>query len=87
MPTISVFFGITIQMFWNDHEPPHLHATHGEMTAAISIDSAEELSGGLPASSMRLVKRWVALHQEELLDNWQRCRSGDVPLSIPPLES
>jgi len=26
MPTISVFYGIVIQMFWNDHAPPHFHA-------------------------------------------------------------
>jgi hypothetical protein len=87
MPTISVFFGITIQMFWNDHEPPHIHATHGDKTAAIGISSVEVLSGGLPTSTLRMVKTWVALHHEELLDNWQRCRNGDVPLSVPPLES
>ena len=26
MPTISAFFGIVIQMFWNEHAPPHFHA-------------------------------------------------------------
>lgn len=25
MPTISVFYGILIQMFWGDHAPPHFH--------------------------------------------------------------
>ena len=23
MPTISAFYGILIQMFWQDHAPPH----------------------------------------------------------------
>ena len=26
MPTLSVFCGIVIQMFWQDHPPPHFHA-------------------------------------------------------------
>jgi hypothetical protein len=30
MPTISTFYGILIQMFWNDHAPPHFHALYAE---------------------------------------------------------
>ena len=30
MPTISAFYGILIQMFWNDHAPPHFHALYAE---------------------------------------------------------
>jgi hypothetical protein len=26
MPTIAWFYGIAIQMHYNDHEPPHFHA-------------------------------------------------------------
>jgi hypothetical protein len=26
MPTISIFYGIVIQMFWSEHAPPHFHA-------------------------------------------------------------
>jgi hypothetical protein len=26
MPTISFFYGIVIQMYWRDHNPPHFHA-------------------------------------------------------------
>jgi hypothetical protein len=29
MPTISVFYGISIRMFFNDHAPPHFHALCG----------------------------------------------------------
>lgn len=29
MPTISMFRGIKISMYWNDHMPPHFHATYG----------------------------------------------------------
>jgi hypothetical protein len=30
MPTISIFYGIVIQMFWREHNPPHFHALYGE---------------------------------------------------------
>lgn len=32
MPTISRFFGILIQMYLDDHPPPHFHAIYGEST-------------------------------------------------------
>jgi len=28
MPEISRFFGFIIRMYYQDHEPPHLHAQH-----------------------------------------------------------
>ncbi|WP_306672542.1 DUF4160 domain-containing protein, partial [Acidithiobacillus ferrooxidans] len=28
MPIISMFYGILIQMFWQDHAPPHFHALY-----------------------------------------------------------
>ena len=30
MPTIAQFYGIIIRMFFNDHAPPHFHASYGE---------------------------------------------------------
>jgi Domain of unknown function (DUF4160) len=37
MPTISVFYGIVIQMFWQDHAPPHFHALYAEHEALIDL--------------------------------------------------
>ena len=37
MPTISMFYGILIQMFWGDHAPPHFHALYAEHEVLIDI--------------------------------------------------
>ena len=29
MPEISHFFGISIRMYYDDHNPPHFHAIYG----------------------------------------------------------
>ena len=55
MPTISLFYGIAIQMFWNDHAPPHFHALYGDFEATISIDTLEVLRGRLPRRALSLV--------------------------------
>ena len=37
MPTISVFYGVVIQMFAGDHAPPHFHALYAEYEALIDL--------------------------------------------------
>lgn len=38
MPTISVFFGIIIRMFYRDHNPPHFHAEYQGQNATFDFD-------------------------------------------------
>ncbi len=85
MPRISVFYGIVIAMFWNDHDPPHFHAIYGEHDAQISIWSGTILGGRLPRRAERLVKEWTQLHRAELFDNWRRARNGEPLVRIEPL--
>jgi hypothetical protein len=37
MPTISVFFGIVIKMFFDEHPPPHFHAEHQGEKAVVDF--------------------------------------------------
>ena len=86
MPTISIFFGIMIEMFWNEHAPPHFHAKYGEHQATINIKKLEMMEGFLPRRAKNLVLEWAKLHQSELLSNWDLCRNNQHPNKIEPLE-
>jgi hypothetical protein len=46
---ISVFLGIVITMYFDDHAPPHFHARYSGQEAAIGIDPPTLLAGALPA--------------------------------------
>ena len=35
MPTLSIFYGIVIQIYWYDHAPPHFHARYAEHEAQV----------------------------------------------------
>ena len=47
MPEISRFFGIAIQMYYNDHDPPHFHVRYHEERASIAIGTLSVLQGWL----------------------------------------
>jgi hypothetical protein len=86
MPTISWFYGIAIRMFFNDHAPPHFHASHDAEEAKFSIASGQLIEGHLPRTARRLVQEWALLHRDELMD---RARLGiREPLQrIPGLDA
>lgn len=82
MPTLSIFFGIVIRMYYDDHPPPHFHATYGEHEAKLEIETLEIIEGKLPRRALGLVPDWAELHQQESRDNWMRGEStSHSPLS------
>jgi hypothetical protein len=85
VPTISVFYGVVIQMFWSEHGIPHFHALYAEHEAVIDIRELRILRGGLPRRAMALVLEWAADHRDELMENWNLCRSMQAPRQIEPL--
>ena len=55
MLEISRFLGIVIQMYFNEHNPPHFHVQYNEYQAAILIENLGVMEGKLPAKVLSLV--------------------------------
>ena len=72
-------------MFYRDHNPPHFHAIYGDYEALIDIQKNEIISGTLPPRVLGLVVEWTALHQDELMTNWERSKNKEELLKIEPL--
>jgi hypothetical protein len=88
MPTISIFYGIQIMMYFYDdakHHTPHIHAEYQDDEAVFSILDGELLSGNLPRKQTRLVQAWIELYQESLMLDWKLAMSGQEPHRIEPL--
>jgi hypothetical protein len=86
VPEVSRFLGVVIGMFFNDHNPPHFHATYGEHEAAVSIRDGLVLWGSLPRRALGHVQEWRQAHLAELEDNWERARAKQLLRPIAPLE-
>ena len=82
MPTISMFYGIIIAMFFEikeKHHLPHIHIRYQGFHASISIEDGAVLAGDLPVRQLRMVQVWVDLHREELLADWELAKEGVEP--------
>lgn len=88
MPTISMFYGILVMMYYLDtdhHHEPHIHVEYGEFKASLRIPNGEILSGSLPPKKLTLVQAWMAIHEDELLADWTLAVRGEPVFKIDPL--
>lgn len=72
MPIVSLFFGIVIRMYHDDHPPPHFHAAYQGFEAFVRINDGEILHGELPLKAGRIVRQWALDHRQALMANWER---------------
>jgi hypothetical protein len=88
MPTISMFYGLIIRMYYapSEHPPPHFHVYYGEHKAIVDIRTCEIKEGDLPKKQAKLALAWAELHQEALLADWNLVMNGEEPFRIPPLQ-
>lgn len=84
MPTISMFYGIIIRMYYVDHNPPHFHAFYEKNIAKFDLNG-EMIDGKLPSKQIKLVKAWVEIHKKELEANWELAKNSERPFKIIPL--
>jgi len=76
MPTISMFFGIIVRIYFGpkEHNPPHIHVYHQDDAATFSIEDGILLSGKMPKRQTKLVSAWIEIHKDELLADWKLCQ-------------
>lgn len=88
MPTISMFYGIIISLYFYDderHKSPHIRAKYQGQSASFSILDGSVLSGEIPQSKARLVQAWIEIHREDLLADWELAINGQSLFPIDPL--
>ena len=89
MPTISMFYGILILMYFRDnrrHHHPHIHVRYQGEEAAVFLEDGSILEGSLPRKQLKMVQAWIEIHKEELLVDWELAVNGEEPFRIAPLQ-
>ncbi len=76
MPTLAVIGKVKVQMFYGDHNPPHVHVYGDGHAALVRIEDGELLAGRLPPRVRRRVLHWIAEHRSELMRIWGQYRVG-----------
>jgi hypothetical protein len=89
MPTISMFYGIIVRLYYFDnqqHNTPHIHVHYQEESAVIEIPSGKLLEGSIKRNKLKLVEAWIEIHSDELIADWQLAINGEPVFKIDPLK-
>ena len=89
MPTISMFYGILVAMFFEDtdrHNLPHIHVRYTGEKASIAIEDGRVLAGSIPPKQLKMVQAWIEIHKEDLMIDWKLAVAGEPVFKIDPLK-
>lgn len=88
MPTLSIFYGIIVSMYFEKtgkHHEPHFHARYGEYKAEVDFEG-NLLAGSMPPKQAAYIKAWAYIHQDDLRLNWELMQHDEPPFRIEPLK-
>jgi len=80
-----MFYGIIISMYYNDHNPPHIHAKYQGKEVVFDLEG-NLLEGEFPKKQSRLVVAWIEIHKDSIEANWELARSKQPLHKIDPLK-
>ena len=86
MPEICRFFGIIIRMFFDEHNPPHIHVEYQANKAVFDLGGNVTRGDLRSRTATKLVREWIDLHTSELQDDWQLAQAGKGINKIAPLD-
>ena len=86
MPELSRFFGIVIRMFFEEHNPPHIHAEHQGNKAVFDLSGNITRGNMKSRTAIKLVREWIDLHVPELREDWELAQAGREIKKINPLD-
>ncbi|MHB1661335.1 MAG: DUF4160 domain-containing protein [bacterium] len=86
MPEISRFFGIIIRMFYEEHNPPHIHAEYQGGKVLLDFRGNILIGDIESKTALRLVREWIDLHKNELMEDWELSCIGQELKKIKPLD-
>ena len=88
MPSISMFYGIVIYLYFYDderHKQPNIHAKYQGDEASFSISDGVILARSILPSKTKLVQAWIEIHRASLMADWEFAVNGQTPFQIDPL--
>jgi hypothetical protein len=76
---VATINGLKIEIFSNDHPPPHFRVFYAGENADFSIKDGRKLKGGLKKWE-RNIRSWHASHKSDLINFWNKTRPSDCPV-------
>ncbi|MDD3447016.1 MAG: DUF4160 domain-containing protein [Zavarzinia sp.] len=72
MPTIVRIGNLKIQIFADDHNPPHFHIVTPDHEVLVCIEDFALIAGAIDRRSLDVALAWATENREVLENEWKR---------------
>jgi len=72
---------LKIEIFSNEHPPPHFRVLYGKDSANFSIPDCRKLNGGLDQWE-KTIKQWHSTNKDKLIEVWNARRPTDCLVGL-----
>jgi hypothetical protein len=73
---------LKIDIYPNEHPPPHFHIKSNEINASFSILNCELLKGNIPPKDLKKINAFYTLNKSLLIETWNNLRTDDCKVGI-----
>jgi hypothetical protein len=84
MPEICYFQGIKIYVYFDDEDPPHIHAHYMNEWVKLAIEDGRVLAGALPRHTLTIIRHWMRKRRVKLMTAWDLAKANKDPGHIDP---
>jgi len=72
MPPLKDFGSFWIVMYFEDHNPPHVHVVSADFEALVAIRDGTVFRGSIPGRHRRSALAWIEENRKFLLEKWEQ---------------
>ena len=69
--------GLKIEIYSNEHPPPHFHVKSPNINASFTIESCTQLKGKISSKDLSKIKYWFKYSKPLLIETWDSTRPTD----------
>jgi hypothetical protein len=74
--------GLKIEIYPNEHPPPHFHVNSPNVSASFSIENCEKLEGEISSSDKNKVRYWHQFAKPILIEAWNSTRPTNCVVGL-----
>lgn len=79
--TVARINGLKLEIFSNEHPPPHFRVKYQSSTANFEIADCSRINGsGEVLKYEKNIRLWWQDHKQTLIETWDRLRPSDCPV-------
>ncbi|MES2381094.1 MAG: DUF4160 domain-containing protein [Bacteroidota bacterium] len=77
---IDIIENIKIEIYSQEHPPPHFHVKSSNINATFTIDKCELLMGDIDSKTQKKIEYFHSLNKHKLIEAWNESRPSNCPV-------